>query len=68
MKTAPGERAPEPAWKEAGKGDAGRENSLCKSIGVWMVHDGKRGSLKGKQRQAQEGARCQTRLLGEPES
>lgn len=65
MQTAPGKRAPKPAWKEVRKGDAGRENSLCKGTGVWMVRDGERGSLKGKQRKAQEGAWCQTRVYWE---
>lgn len=63
MKTAPGKRVLEPAWKDVGKGDAGRENSQCRDMGVWTVRDGEQGSLKGKQ--AQEGAQCQTRVYWE---
>lgn len=39
-----------------GNSDPGREKSLCKGIKPWVVHDGERGGLKGKQRQAQGGA------------
>lgn len=63
IKTAPGKRAPEPVWKERGKGDVGRENSQCKGMGVWMLHDAERGSLKGKH--TPEGAWCQTRVYWE---
>lgn len=38
------------AKETVGRGDAGRENSLCKDTEGGVVHDGERWSLKGKNR------------------